>query len=35
MKIKKAFPNLKKVIPGHGEIGDTALLDYTIQLFKN
>lgn len=35
MKIKKAFPNLKTVIPGHGEIGDTALLDYTIQLFKN
>ncbi len=34
LKIKKAFPNLKIVVPGHGEIGNSALLDYTIQLFK-
>jgi metallo-beta-lactamase class B len=33
-RIKKAYPNLKIVIPGHGEIGDTSLLDYTISLFK-
>lgn len=32
--IKKAYPNLKVVIPGHGASGDTALLDYTIELFK-
>lgn len=34
LKIKKAFPNLRIVVPGHGTIGNTALLDYTIQLFK-
>lgn len=34
LKIKKAFPNLKIVVPGHGAIGNTALLDYTIQQFK-
>jgi metallo-beta-lactamase class B len=34
LKIKKAFPNLKVVVPGHGDIGSTSLLDYTIQLFK-
>jgi metallo-beta-lactamase class B len=33
-KIKKEYPNLKVVIPGHGEIGDQKLLDYTIKLFK-
>ena len=33
-KIKKEYPNLKIVIPGHGAIGGSELLDYTIQLFK-
>lgn len=32
-KIKKKYPNLKIVIPGHGEYGDSSLLDYTIRLF--
>jgi metallo-beta-lactamase class B len=34
-RIKKEYPNLKVVVPGHGEQGDVKLLDYTIQLFKN
>ncbi len=34
-KIKKKYPNVKTVIPGHGEYGNIALLDYTIALFKN
>jgi metallo-beta-lactamase class B len=34
-RIKKEYPNLKMVVPGHGEQGDSKLLDYTIQLFKN
>lgn len=33
-KVKKAYPNVKIVIPGHGEIGNQKLLDYTIKLFK-
>lgn len=33
-KIKKAYPNLKVVIPGHGASGDAELLDYTIELFQ-
>jgi len=33
-KIKKAYPKIKVVVPGHGEHGDHSLLDYTIQLFK-
>jgi len=32
--VKKAFPNIEIVIPGHGKVGDASLLDYTIQLFK-
>jgi metallo-beta-lactamase class B len=32
-RIKKEYPNLKIVVPGHGEHGDGKLLDYTIQLF--
>ncbi len=32
--VKKEFPNVKMVVPGHGEIGNGQLLDYTIQLFK-
>ncbi|MCE2896262.1 MAG: subclass B1 metallo-beta-lactamase [Flammeovirgaceae bacterium] len=33
-RIKKEYPNLKMVVPGHGEHGDGKLLDYTIKLFK-
>lgn len=33
-KVKKAYPNVKIVIPGHGEYGDGKLLDFTIGLFK-
>lgn len=33
-KIKKAYPKLKLVVPGHGAIGNQHLLDYTIQLFN-
>ena len=33
-KIKKEFPNVKIVVPGHGEYGNNKLLDYTINLFK-
>ncbi|TDP57978.1 subclass B1 metallo-beta-lactamase [Flavobacterium dankookense] len=34
-KIKKEYPNLKIVVPGHGDYGSTKLLDYTIKLFAN
>ncbi|MDQ1096762.1 MULTISPECIES: subclass B1 metallo-beta-lactamase [Chryseobacterium] len=34
-KVKKQYPNVKIVIPGHGDYGDQRLLDYTILLFKN
>ena len=33
--IKRTYPSIKKVIPGHGESGDIALLDYTIRLFSH
>lgn len=33
-KVKREYPNVKIVIPGHGEYGDKKLLDYTISLFK-
>lgn len=33
-KVKKEYPDIKIVIPGHGEYGDQKLLDYTINLFK-
>lgn len=32
-KIKKKYPDLQVVVPGHGDTGGTALLDYTIDLF--
>ncbi len=32
--IKKKYPEAKIVIPGHGEPGDKALLDYTEKLFQ-
>ncbi|MGM5470345.1 subclass B1 metallo-beta-lactamase [Flavobacteriaceae bacterium LMO-SS05] len=33
-QVKKAYPNVKLVVPGHGDYGNSALLDYTIALFK-
>lgn len=32
-QVKQQFPNLRVVVPGHGDSGSTALLDYTIRLF--
>jgi metallo-beta-lactamase class B len=32
-KIKKKYPDTQIVIPGHGDIGDSYLLDYTVALF--
>jgi metallo-beta-lactamase class B len=32
--VKKAYPEVKVVIPGHGQCGDGQLLDYTIGLFR-
>jgi metallo-beta-lactamase class B len=33
-KVKKAYPHVSIVVPGHGEYGNKKLLDYTISLFK-
>lgn len=33
-KVKESYPNAVTIIPGHGAIGDKALLDYTIDLFS-
>lgn len=33
-KVKKEYPNVKIIVPGHGEFGNKELLDYTIELFK-
>ncbi|MBB1286945.1 subclass B1 metallo-beta-lactamase [Flavisolibacter sp. BT320] len=33
-KIKAAYKNARIVVPGHGDVGTTALLDYTIDLFS-
>lgn len=33
-KVKRAYPKVKIVVPGHGEYGNKKLLDYTISLFK-
>lgn len=32
--VKKGFPDVKIVVPGHGDFGNSELLDYTIDLFK-
>jgi glyoxylase-like metal-dependent hydrolase (beta-lactamase superfamily II) len=32
-RVKKAFPDAKFVIPGHGDCGGAALLDFTIKMF--
>lgn len=34
-QVKKEYPNVKMIVPGHGEYGNKELLDYTIKLFKN
>lgn len=34
-KVKSTYPLLKAVIPGHGNPGDTSLLNYTMALFAN
>jgi metallo-beta-lactamase class B len=33
-KIKNELSEVKHVVPGHGDAGDAALLDYTIRLFE-
>ncbi|TAI48039.1 subclass B1 metallo-beta-lactamase [Flagellimonas allohymeniacidonis] len=33
-RVKKEYPEVELVIPGHGKPGGTDLLDYTIELFK-
>lgn len=33
-KVKSTFPKTMIVIPGHGKIGGTELLDYTIEMFS-
>ncbi len=32
--VKKEYPNVKIIVPGHGEFGNKKLLDYTISLFN-
>ncbi|HSF52345.1 MAG TPA: subclass B1 metallo-beta-lactamase, partial [Algoriphagus sp.] len=31
-KVKATFPDVQRVIPGHGKVGDVELLDFTIKL---
>ena len=33
-QVKKSYPNVKTVVPGHGDFGNSKLLDYTIKLFS-
>jgi metallo-beta-lactamase class B len=33
-RVKKEYPNVKIIVPGHGEYGNKKILDYTINLFK-
>jgi len=33
-RVRQAYPQVKVVVPGHGQVGDQSLLDYTIQLFQ-
>ena len=32
-RVQRKFPRVKQVVPGHGEAGDSSLLDYTQKLF--
>lgn len=34
-KVKKEYPDVKIVVPGHGAFGDKNLFDYTINLFRS
>lgn len=33
-RIKKEYPDVRIVVPGHGKFGNRKLLDYTVDLFK-
>ena len=33
-KVKKEYPDVKTIVPGHGQYGNIRLLDYTIKLFR-
>ena len=33
-RVKAKYPNVKIIIPGHGEVGGAEFLDYTIKLFN-
>lgn len=33
--VKSLFPEVEIVIPGHGKVGDSTILDYTMELFQN
>lgn len=35
LKLQKAYPSIKLVIPGHGAFGDSSLLDHTIALTQD
>jgi metallo-beta-lactamase class B len=32
--VKQAYPEVRVIVPGHGEPGDGKLLDYTMRLFR-
>ena len=34
MKIESTFPTIRLVVPGHGQFGDSRLLDHTIELVR-
>jgi len=34
LRMKQAYPEMKVLVPGHGDIGDGQLLDYSLQLLK-
>lgn len=33
-RVRQAYPQVQVVVPGHGQVGDQSLLDYTMQLFQ-
>lgn len=33
--VKKAYPEIQFVVPGHGKVGSIDLLDFTIEMFEN
>lgn len=34
-KVKTTFPDMQWVVPGHGNVGNIELLDYTIEMFRD